>query len=71
MHSTCVCSNSHIVNEPDAKTENSAYLLIYDIIVMAQRCFLFILIVFSILVSESWAGYIPRQSQRMLQIRNL
>ena len=69
--STTVCSNSNILNESDAKTENSACLLIYDIIVIAQRCFLFILIVFSILVTESWAGYTPRQSQRMLQVRNL
>lgn len=63
MHSSSVCSNSYTINKPHDKAEDS--LLIYDIIV-AQRCFLLILIVFSILVAESWAAYIPRQSQSML-----
>lgn len=68
MHSHRVCSNGYTMNKPQHKAENS--LLIYDIII-AQRCFLFILIVFSILVTESWAAHIPRQSQSMLWVWHL
>lgn len=41
MHSSSLCPNSHILNEPDAKTENLLCLLTYDFTVIAQRCFLF------------------------------
>lgn len=57
MHSPSVCGNSYTMNKPHDKAENS--LLIYDITI-AQKCFLIILIVFSILVADSWAAHIPR-----------
>lgn len=57
MHSPSVCGNSYTMNKPHDKAEYS--LLIYDITI-AQKCFLIILIVFSILVADSWAAHIPR-----------
>lgn len=71
MHSSCVCINSHILNETDAKIKKSACLLIYNITVLAQRCLLSISIVFSSLVTESWDDNITRQSQRLVQVWNL
>lgn len=60
IHSPSVCSNSCTMNKPHDKAENS--LPIYDIVI-AQRCFLCILIVFSSLLADSWAAHIPRQSE--------
>lgn len=68
MHSSCVCINSNILNEPDVKTKNSVCLPIYNITVLAQRCLLSISIVFSSLVAESGDDNITRQSQRLVQV---